>query len=456
MDMTHKSRISHALLLAVAASLALAPTARAQQPRPQRPAFDAQRVVDQNEAAFAGSIVGLRFAGKWDQIRDMGRVRREAHPDESVGWNAEALGNYGNGDVEAAIKVWEAAPNLQEIPDGPQLLATARAVQRNFPDQKLQPFQFVSSDATDEQGRFEGRANILRKAKDYDAIEAMASELQKSGQADATGYPALQSFFDGLSKIYQANEAPDIEQAIRIWRAARPNSIVARLAEIEFFTNLAGLARGTGYADSITPAMSQSMNEALAHGAQGIAELPAASVESPLTFVVLQHWGHLSGDGRAFLDPVYREGNARFPTYQPILRARINDLLPRWYGVDGELMQLLQEHADALGGTEGDIDYALGFARVRLYEGDLPHDNARFWRGLEAQRQRFPDSISLRTLQVQFGLDQADHDGNYEYVRRALIEKDGYLLDQFAFDGDHKRAQMSESRMETLARDKPR
>ena len=446
------------MLLAVAAALALAPNARAQQPRAQqpRPAFDRQRAVDQSEAAFAGSIVELRFAGKWDQMRDMGRARREAHPDESVGWNAEALGDYGNGDAEAAIKIWEAAPNLKEIPDGPQLLATARAVQRNFPDQKLQPFQFVSSDAADEQGRFEGRANILRKAKDYDGIDALASELQKSGQTDATGQPDLQSFFDGLSKIYQANEAPDIEQAIRLWRAARPNSIVARLAEIEFFTNLAGRARGTGYADSITPAMSQSMDEALAHGAQGIAELPAAAVESPLTFVVLQHWGHLSGDGRAFLDPVYREGNARFPTYQPILRARIADLLPRWYGAEGELMQLLQARADALGGTEGDIDYALGFSRARLYEGDLPHDNARFWRGIEAQRQRFPDSISLRTLQLQFGLDQADFDGNYEYARAVLIEKDGHLLDRSAFNGDHKEARMSEARMEILARDKPR
>ena len=389
-------------------------------------------------------------------MREMGRVRREAHPDQNAGWNAQALSAYGKGDVDAAIAAWEKAPDLSKITDGPQLLATARAVQRNLAGQKLLPLQFVRSDTNEQQFRVQGRASILRRDKDYDGIEAAARELQTSGQTDAVGQPALQTFFEGLSEIYQEKDAPAVEQLIQTWRTARPDSVLARLAEIEFFTDAAGRARGNGYADSITPAMSQSMNEALARAAQGIDELPASALELPMTYVALARWGHLSGAGRPFLDAVYREGNAKFPTYQPLLRARINSLLPRWYGAEGELMQLLQERADAIGGADGDIDYALGFARVRRYEGDLPHDNARFWRGLEALRQRFPDSVSLRTMQVQFGLEFGELDGNYDYVRRALLEKDGHLLDQATFDGAAPQAEISEARMKILAGEKAR
>lgn len=452
--MNPKLWINCALLLGVAA----APARAQQQPRPQTaaPNFNLQAVTTESESAFAQRIYGLRFSGQWAKLIAIGRARREAHPDETVGWHAEALGAYGNGDVEAAIAAWEAAPKLREIPDGPTLLANARAVQRNYPGQKFPPLQFVRSDVTNERFKWQGQASILLKARDYDAIEAKARELQKSGQADALGLPYLQTFFDGLAKIYQEHDIPAIQQSVNAWRAARPDSVLARLVEIKLATDMAWRARGEGFADSLTPAMSEKMSEALERGAQGIGALPASAVESPLMFVVMQRWGQLAGDGRPFLDAIYREGSARFPAYQPLLRVRILNLLPRWYGAPGELMQLLREHADKIGGIEGDMDYAMGFINARYYEGDLPHDNARFWRGFDALRKRSPDSIALRTTQVQFGVDQGLFDGNYRYAESALSEPNGYILDQMEFDESQTQANVSERRMEILAGAKPR
>ena len=309
----HKIWLPCALLFAVAAS-----PVRAQQPPAQAETmnFDAQTVANESEGAFAGRAADLRRVGDWNQLGDIGRVRRTAHPEQTVGWNAEALGAYGNGDVAAAIAAWQNAPDLKTIPDGPELLATAQAVERNYPGQSFQPAQFVDSDVKTERLHWQNVAADLLKAKDYDAIEARASELQKSGQTDAMKQPFLQSFFEGLSLATPKSQT--MEQIVKEWRAARPNSTLARLAEIDLATATAWDARGNGYANSITPAMSQNIDDSLARGAQTINELPASASDSPLMFGVLQRWGQLGGDGRPFLDAIYREGTGRFPHYLPI------------------------------------------------------------------------------------------------------------------------------------------
>lgn len=436
------------MLLGVAAC-----PARAQQPRPQTtaPTFDAAAVATESTGAFAGRAFDLRRLGDWSQLREVGRTRRTAHPDEALGWNAEALAAYSSGDVEAAIADWEIALKNGGDKETRELLATARAVQRNYPGQSFKLLQFVGSDVEFDQLKWKRQAAALLKAKDYDAIERVAGELQKSKRSDAMGKPFLQSFFEGLSQ--PAQNAQPLEQSLRDWRAARPDSDLARLVEIEFSTNMAWRARGDGFGDSITPAISERMNEALARGAQIIGELPKSASESPLMFVVLQRWGQIAGDGRPFLDAIYREGSARFPDYLPLLRGRIVNLLPRWYGAEGELPQLLREHADQIGGIEGDMDYALGFMVVHNFEGESAHDNARFWRGFDALRKRSPDSSALRTAQLHFGDDQGRLDGNYEHAKSVLSEPRGHVLDQIWFGTPQLRADMSERRMEILAKE---
>ena len=445
-----------ALLLAVAASPVGAQTAPAQQPpAPTTTAnFDAQAVATESAGAFAGRVADLRQTGDWNQMIAVGRARRAAHPDESVAWHAEALGAYGNGDVAAAIAAWKSAPDLATIPGADELLATAQAVQRNYPGQSFQPAQFVDSDTKIERLRWQNKATDLLKAKDYDAIEATASELQKSGQTDAMKQPFLQSFYEGLALA--GSESQPLEQIAKEWRAARPNSILARLVEIDLSTSAAWDARGGGYADSITPAMSQNISDALERGAQVIAELPPAANESPLTFTVLLRWGQLGGDGRPFLDAVYHEGNARFPNYLPIFKSRVIDLLPRWFGAEGELIQSLQAYADQIVGAEGDGAYALGIVTIDNYEKDVPHDDARFWRGLDALRASSPDSTALRTLQLYYGELQGVRDGNYEHIKGALSEPKGYILDNLWYGKPSQRAYFGEYRMKMLANDKPR
>ena len=445
-QMNHKIWLPCALLFAVAAS-----PARAQQP----PAltFDAQTVANESETAFAGRAADLRRVGDWNQLGEIGRVRRTAHPEQTVGWNAEALGAYGNGDVEAAIVAWKAAPDLKTIPDGPKLLANAQAIQRNYPGRRFEPLQFIASDIVAERLRWQNKAAELLMAKDYDGIERTAGELLKSKQTDAFGKTLLQSFFVVLSEP-DDDEKP-LKKFIAEWRAAKPNSDLARLADIEFSTRMAWRARGGGYVNTITPGMSETMNDELGRGAQAIAELSPAANESPLTFKVLRDWGQIGGNGRPFQDAVYQEGRARFPTDTDILGGRLTDLLPQWYGVEGELPQVLQEHSDKIGGAEGDIDYALGYLDVRTFRPDAPLDDARFWRGLELLRARFPDSVELRVVQLRHGETQGKRDGNYEHAKSALSEPKGYLLDGYDLEKPESRAQATEARMNILSKPKP-
>ena len=118
-------------------------------------------------------------------------------------------------------------------------------------------------------------------------------------------------------------------------------------------------------------------------------------------------------------------------------------------------MQSLQDYSDKIGGADGDAAYALGIMEIKRYEGDMPHDDARFWRGLDALRASYPDSTALRTAQLYYGEVQGDRDGNYEHLKSALSEPKGYILDNFWYGKPSQRAYFGEYRMKMLAKPKP-
>lgn len=382
-------------------------------------------------AQFAARMKALDAKGDWKTILQSGQQWQKSHPDDPTGYFAAARAAYMLGEIDVSIAAWEKllAKDPASAQNGAGWLKTSRAVRRNYPNLKLKPFQFVQGDAAIEAVQWQRKGAALLAAKKYDEIEKTAATLQKSKAADAKGSPHLTLFFDGLYGSTTANVAAH-QKRIAAWRAARPQSHLARLAEIQMWTGAAWRARGNGFSSTITPAMSAKMDAALAKGTQSLKNLPeAAYAASPLAVEVALDWAQLSGAGREFLDELFSVGTENFPDYLPFYRIRANQLLPRWFGEPGEWQAMAKQRADQIGGDNGDIFYARVIWSLSNFFGNLPEEGAfdyeRARRGLEILHRRHPNSLSVSSARLELAYQSKD----WKTARQLFIAPNGHVLD---------------------------
>ncbi len=388
-----------------------------------------QTAEDTTPAAFAARMKALDAKGDWPLILRSGQEWQKSHPDDPTGYFAAARAAYMLGEIDLSIAAWEKLiekdPN--SAANGAGWLKTARAVRRNYPDLKLNPLEFKAGDAGIEAYQWAQKGAALLKAKQYDEIEKTAATLQKSNASNAKGSPQLGFFFDGLTEI-DADFAAR-QGRIAAWRAARPNSHLARLAAIQIWTDAAWKARGTGYASTITPAMSAQIDAAIAQGGQRLKALPeAAFAQTPLAFKVALDWSQLAGAPREILDDLFRAGTAAFPDYLPLYRTRANQLLPRWFGERGEWEAMAKARADQIGGEEGDVFYARiiwSLAEFLNLPQESNFDYARTARGLELLHRRHPASVSVASARLELAYQAKD----WKTARQLLTAPGGHVLD---------------------------
>lgn len=321
---------------------------------------------------WAKQMKVLNDAGNWEAMQQRGIEWQKLHPTDPNGWSVQARGAFLSGDVKTAIAAWEKSieiePGLEEFASG--WLKMARDIEKNFPDIKLQPLQFEPGDAVREGQVWSQKASQLLNARAYDEIEKVVAQLEKSNSANSKGSPFLSLFFGGLGT--EGGKVAVRQAQIAAWRAARPKSNLARLAAIQLWTDAAWEARGTGFANTITPAMEARVQEALVRASKSLEVLPESAYYSPLAFEVALEWGHLAGVGRSFLDSMFKDGTELFPNYLPLYRIRANSLLPRWYGEAGEWESMAKKRAGQLGGETGDIFYGRMVWFVTGIVGNLP------------------------------------------------------------------------------------
>ena len=313
---------------------------------------------------------------------------------------------------------------------------------------QLKPLQFVRSEIKVQEAQWDAKGTALLTAKRYDEIERIAHDLQHSNAHSAKGTPFLRYFFDGLCSNKDGTPTP--QTALSAWKAARPKSNLARIVAIQCWTKTAWRIRGGGYANTITPAMSQDMNDALGYAYSGIKTLPKAAFDSPLAFDVAQSWGQLSGAPRAALDDIFKEGARRFPNYQPLFRMRAILLMPRWFGEPGELEAYVTHRADALG-AKGDIFYARMIWTHMDYYKDVWKETAfsydRFKRGMIAICKEEPNSVSTPNALMTIAWNHDDT----TTVQAFFASPRGYLIDEWWWNAAQK-ITLSASRMDYLAK----
>lgn len=311
---------------------------------------------------------------------------------------------YSLADLDGAIMAWQNAARIQPASQSQmdERIAEARRILAHGP---LPPAVMTPSQASVEYKADMTQAWALLKAKKWDELDKTAAQLRATKTEYPSGRWQLTAFYESLRA--EPNDKGDEtlwkkrHALLEEWRKMRPNSFTAKAALALSWLDGAWIARGDGYADTITPEGEKQMES---RGAKAHAVLEAAKADfpkCPLFYVATQRLSLLEGWENEASDQLFREGVKHFPTYWELYLQQAVYLMPRWYGEPGQWEKFAAQSCDQIGGVAGEKLYA------RICWGQYKYGYKKgFWKETKADWKRaksgylallnqFPNSLSV-------------------------------------------------------------
>lgn len=255
-----------------------------------------------------------------------------------------------------------------------------------------------------ERQAYQSQIRELLYRGEFDRLEEIAAQLRRERPRFSSGLPLLNDYYKALGDGGDGGEGDGLDrhrELLERWLAARPDSATARIALVKVYQGYAWKARGTGFADSVTPEGWKGFIQNLARSREYILEAERTGVEDPalyaLAVIMCQGLDKSKGTALSYVE----KGAAIDPGFDPLYIYMANYLLPRWHGSPEELHDFALRAVE-LGGPEwGDIMYVRVAVIPMLkdqqtFRTRYPFSWPRLKQGLETMDRRFPGSA--RTL----------------------------------------------------------
>lgn len=290
-------------------------------------------------------------------------------------------------------------------PVNPRLGAASKA---------LAPAVVVDSDLDSKNLSMRRHLMKLLAAKDFKALDELAADMRANPMQMPDGESMLDYFYKSFvwerrlhNEILSQEDVREMLIKMIPWTKSRPESITPRIITAKLFIKEAWIARGGGYAGSVSADGWAKMKQDELAALSILTEAQKLKLSCPywyylmLTLAKDQSWPPQRSAA------LLSEGLAKYPYYKPLYFMRCVDLQPRWGGAPGEWETTMNKWADKLGGIEGDklyaqmvwyIDsthwYSTGDGRTTLFT-DFRLEYPRIKRGMEALLKQYPTSVSL-------------------------------------------------------------
>lgn len=207
-------------------------------------------------------------------------------------------------------------------------------------------------------------------AEKFDDLDNMADQYRHEKSRLPGGEWRLRLFYSALDAPRQSDQdTRDHLAHLEHWTQGRPASITARVALAASLHRWAWVARGTGYAQSVTPEGWRLFNERIKQsqsvldGAANMSPMCPQWYSEMMTVGLAQSW-----DASQMKD-LFDRGIQFEPGYFYLYRQYANYLLPKWDGHPGDASAFAKSSADRLGGDSGDLLY-FQIATVLIRRGD--------------------------------------------------------------------------------------
>jgi Domain of unknown function (DUF4034) len=304
--------------------------------------------------------------------------------------------------------------------------------------------------APDQQEPFKADVRAMLERKQFEALDGLAAELNRTNARFAGGDWKSYRFQEALgTPAGGCNDTdPHWEELLAVlarWREQRPASIPAAIASADASVGYGWKARGTGYANTVTPDRWRLLGERMAP-AEGILMSGAGGAARTLEWYrAMIDLGRVQGWDSPRVEALFEQAVALEPRYLHVYSAMARYLTPRWQGGDGDWEDFAERSAERLGGREGSVVYShIAWQISKLHRGhEFFEQNRVSWQRI---KQGFIDrealyGASLRNLNAFCMLAgaAADRQTTRELLARIGDEWDpGVWRERKYFDGYRK------------------
>jgi tetratricopeptide (TPR) repeat protein len=290
----------------------------------------------------------------------------------------------GSGSKGRSHAVW-IEPYVSTDPPSPDLLA------------RLDPKPF---ERVDTRANFERRVRDLFDKESFSELEPLVKPYRAKDEC-WVGCSALDTFYKVLQKPRKDDNASWEKHLARLdrWKKAMPESPTPWIALGDSYVHYAWVARGNGYANTITPEGGKSMTERMAAARACFEQAmklnpPDAEAYRGMMEVLL-----LEGDSLDDLLKYFDAGRKIAPRYFPFYAALANYLLPKWHGEAGDVAKHAARLRREVGGDLGDeIYFRMAAYYMENYNADedfLDHTGFKYDQllpGIRVAQRDYPEN----------------------------------------------------------------
>lgn len=240
----------------------------------------------------------------------------------------------------------------------------------------------------------------LYDQSNFEQLETRANEARTGKTKFENGTWKLTSFYDALDCQRDAPEATwqHQEKTYQDWEKQFPNSITARVAYADFLTQYAWHARGTGYANEVTPEAWKLYGDRMTAAKTLLEQSKSLEPKCPVWWEVMMKVAQGQSWKIEEFAKLYDEAKTFEPTYFRYDFAQAKFLMPTWYGKPGDWEAAALKDIDRPSGL-GLEGYARVISEMRGYYDDIFTETKASWKktnqGFEVLHTKYPSSAEI-------------------------------------------------------------
>ena len=261
------------------------------------------------------------------------------------------------------------------------------------------------------------RAQRLFMSGDYQRLDHWMEQSRESLGDLPDGGSTLEGIVRGLVDLFDYHPSDVLQTLGRTadWRRRVPDSVYPEILQGMIFESWAWMARGTGYAKSISPQQWAVFGERSEMAAVSLREVVARANTNPIWYQLSLDVGLDESKTRDELRSIFNRGAVEGPDYWPLYTRMLRILMPRWGGSQEEIKRFIDEVSFQPSGERNVVKYArLYWSYASLEDDDVALFGASLadWptmrAGLLELQRRYPRSDFILNVAAKFACMAGD------------------------------------------------
>ena len=277
---------------------------------------------------------------------------------------------------------------------------------------QVAPAAQTQEQADKQERRFQKQVEGLLVAEQFDDLDQMADGFRREKTRTPGGGWRLREFY-GLLDAPQLTDKDSIDHLghLAAWMTKRPESITARVAMATSMTRWAWVARGNGYANTVSPESFQLFTQRAQVAQRILQESQDLKQKCPQWYSTMMTVGLALNWSERQVKENFERGIQFEPEYFYLYKEYANYLLPKWDGQPGDAARFAKKAADKVGG---------GRRRFAVLPAGGEPDQARIAQCGFAERQSFGCRLAADSAWIPGDRDEVRDDWQGREPARVL------------------------------------